>query len=298
MASEDATTVDARAVAQPRKTWRSYYVRTRAARLLGVAVAGIAGLAIAVPLLYAVVTSLKPVSNALQLPIKWIPSPVEWSNYSQVFQLSDFTRYFINSGIVVVAVTLLNLVTCSLAGYSLAKYDYRGKRIMLGVVMITLLIPIQILYVPLYIFVYRLGWVDSYAGLIIPAGTSALGVFIMRQGLVAVPDQYIEAARIDGASELRILVRLVLPMVKASVTALAILIFMDNWSSFLWPLIVESSNNLYTVPVGLAAMESSYSSSFTVMMAAAVLSAVPTLVAFFALQRHLVGGILGQTAQK
>ena len=288
----------ARAVARPRKTWRSYYVRTRAARLLGVIVAGIAGLAIAVPLLYAVVTSLKPVSSALQLPIKWIPSPVEWSNYSQVFQLSDFTRYFINSGIVVVAVTLLNLVTCSLAGYSLAKYDYRGKRIMLGVVMITLLIPIQILYVPLYIFVYRLGWVDSYAGLIIPAGTSALGVFIMRQGLVAVPDQYIEAARIDGASELRILVRLVLPMVKASVTALAILIFMDNWSSFLWPLIVESSNNLYTVPVGLAAMESSYSSSFTVMMAAAVLSAIPTLIAFFALQRHLVGGILGQTAQK
>jgi multiple sugar transport system permease protein len=294
----DVLEADVMGTDKPRRAWRSYYVRARAARLLAVIVAGVAGLVIAVPLLYEVVTSLKPVANALQLPIRWIPSPVEWSNYSAVFGLGDFARYFINSGVVVVAVTFLNVATCSLAGYSLAKFDFRGKKIMLAVVMMTLLIPIQILYVPLYVFVYRLGWVNSYAGLIIPAGTSALGVFIMRQGLVGVPDEFIEAARIDGASELRILVRLVLPLVKASVTALAILVFMDNWSSFLWPLIVESSDSLYTVPVGLAAMESSYSSSFTVMLAAAVLSSVPTLITFFVLQRHLVGGILGQVAQK
>ncbi len=267
-------------------------------RASAVALAGLGGLAVALVLFYAISTSLKPPSQALLTPISWFPHPVEWSTYSQVFELVDFGRYFLNSAFVGACVTLLNVITCSLAGYSLAKFRFPGRGLMFAVVMVTLMIPIEVIYVPLYDLVYHLHWVNNYAGLIVPAGTSAFGVFLMRQGIIGVPDEMIEAARLDGATELRVLFRVVMPVVRGSVAALALFTFMSNWDSFLWPLLVVQKNSLWTVPVGLDAMQGDYNTSFTVMMAAALLSMAPTLLLFLALQRRFVEGVTAFAGQR
>lgn len=277
---------------------RSAGDRARLGRAVAVTAAGIGGLSVAVVLFYAITTSLKAPSEALLTPVHWLPSSPQWKTYSQVFQDADFVRYFFNSALVGVCVTMLNIITCSLAGYALAKFRFPGRGLMFGVVMVTLMIPIEVIYVPLFDLVYKLGWVNNYAGLIIPAGTSAFGVFLMRQGIAGVPDEMIEAARMDGASELRVLFRIVAPVVRGSVAALALFAFMTNWDSFLWPLLIAGTNNLWTVPVGLAAMESNYSTSFTVMMAAALLSMVPTLLLFLALQRRFIEGVTAFAGQR
>lgn len=277
---------------------RSVGERLLVGRKIAVAVAGIAGLSVAAILFYAITTSLKTPSQALLTPIHWLPSSPQWHTYRQVFEDADFVRYLANSAFIGVSVMVLNVITCSLAGYALAKFRFPGRGLMFAVVMVTLMIPIEVIYVPLYDLVYKLGWVNNYAGMIIPAGTSAFGVFLMRQGIVGVPDEMIEAGRLDGASEVQILFRVVLPVVGGSIAALALFAFMTNWDSFLWPLLVAGKNTLWTVPVGLAAMQSDYNTDFTVMMAAALLSMVPTVLLFLFLQKRFVEGLTAFAGQR
>jgi ABC-type glycerol-3-phosphate transport system permease component len=160
-------------------------------------------------------------------------------------------------------------------------------------VLATLMIPLEVIYVPLYALVYDLGWVNSFLGLIVPSGTSAFGIFLMRQSIDAVPDELLDAARIDGAGELRILRSIVVPMVLSPMAALALFIFMANWDSHLWPLLVASDDAHRTLPVGLAAMQANNlgSGGVPTMMAAAVLALLPTLILFIALQRRFVEGV-------
>lgn len=275
-----------------RHRWR------RIAGWIPVAIAAAGAVVMGIVLLYAIITSFKSPSEALRTPIQWWPRVIRWNNYQQPFQLVAFARYLVNSSIVAISVTVLNLITCSLAGFSLAKFRFPGRNAILGIVMVTLMIPVEVIYVPLFQLVYQLGWVNSYTGLILPAGTSAFGVFLMRQAIVSVPDEFLEAARMDGAGTLRMLTRIVLPMVKGPLATLALFIFMTNWDSFLWPLLVASNDQYRTVPVGLAAMQSQFSTSFPVMMAAAVISAAPTILLFVVLQRRFVSGILAATTQR
>lgn len=253
---------------------------------------------IGVVLVYALTTSVKAPAEALRTPIQWWPSSVRWNNFKQPFELVDFAQYLINSLVIGVAVTLLNLITCSLAGFSLAKLRFPGRGLLLGLVMLTLMIPIEVIYVPLFQLVFQLGWNNSYVGLILPAGTSAFGVFLMRQAMVSVPDELLEAARLDGAPTVRTLISIVLPMVRGPLATLALFVFMTNWDSFLWPLLVASDDRYRTVPVGLAAMQSQFSTSFPVMMAAAIISAAPTILLFIGLQRRFVSGVLATTTQR
>jgi multiple sugar transport system permease protein len=240
---------------------------------------------------YAVLSAVKPPDEVLAMKL-W-PSEWRWSNFTLPFKQTAFERYYLNSVVVGISVTALNVVTCTLAGYSFAKFSYRGRNLLFFLVLATLMIPLEVIYVPLYALVYKLGWVNSFWGLIIPSGTSAFGIFLMRQSMESVPNELIDAARIDGAGELRILRSVVAPMMVSPMAALALFIFMANWDSHLWPLLVASDDAHRTLPVGLAAMQANNlgSSGIPTMMAAAVLALLPTLVLFLVLQRKFVEGV-------
>ena len=279
----------ARPVARTRR--RSYRIgrRPRAVARFIVLLAG--GLIFASVFVYAALSAVKPPDEVLAMKL-W-PSEWRWSNFTLPFKQTAFERYYLNSVVVGVSVTALNVVTCTLAGYSFAKFDYRGRNLLFFLVLATLMIPLEVIYVPLYALVFKLGWVNSFAGLIIPSGTSAFGIFLMRQSMESVPDKLIDAARIDGAGELRILRSVVAPMMVSPMAALALFIFMANWDSHLWPLLVASDDAHRTLPVGLAAMQANNlgASGIPTMMAAAVLALLPTLVLFLVLQRKFVEGV-------
>lgn len=251
------------------------------------------GLVFASVFAYAVLSAVKPADEVLASPMRLWPSEWRWSNFTLPFEQAPFERYYVNSVVVGVAVTLLNVLTCTLAGYSFSKFHYRGRNVLFFLVLATLMIPLEVIYVPLYALVYDLGWVNSFAGLIIPSATSAFGIFLMRQSIDAVPDELLDAARIDGAGELRILRSVIVPIVVSPMAALALFIFMANWDSHLWPLLVASDDAHRTLPVGLAAMQANNlgSSGIPTMMAAAVLALLPTLILFLVLQRRFVEGV-------
>lgn len=240
------------------------------------------------PFAYMISTSLKATSEVFIVPIKWIPSVVHLDNYSTALREHPIGRYFVNSLIVGVAVTFLNLLTCSLAGYSFAKFTYWGRNILFGMVLGTMMIPLASMIIPLYLVVKQLGWINSYAGLIIPAGTSAFGIFLMRQHMLSIPDDLLNAARLDGGSEPRIFLEIVLPMSRTALASLAIFIFMWNWDSFLWPLLVATDDKVRTLPIGIALFESSYGTNYPQLMAVAFVAMLPVLVVFLVLQRHFM----------
>jgi multiple sugar transport system permease protein len=249
------------------------------------------GLVFASVFAYAVLSALKPSDEVISG--RWLPSEWRLSNLELPFEQAPFARYYVNSVVVGVSVTLLNVFTCTLAGYSFSKFDYRGRNVLFFIVLATLMIPLEVIYVPLYALVYDLGWVNSFLGLIVPSGTSAFGIFLMRQSIDTVPDELLDAARIDGAGEVRILRSIVVPIVRSPMAALALFIFMANWDSHLWPLLVASDDAHRTLPVGLAAMQANNlgAGGVPTMMAAAVLALLPTLILFLALQRRFVEGI-------
>jgi multiple sugar transport system permease protein len=251
------------------------------------------GIAFAAVLVYATLSALKPAGEVLAVPLQWWPSRFDWDNFARPFTETDFARYYLNSVVVGVAVTLLNILTCTLAGYSFSKFAYPGRNTAFIVVLATLMVPLEVIYVPLYALIYDLGWVNSFAGLIIPAGTSAFGIFLMRQAIDSVPDELLEAARLDGAGVIRTLLRIIGPLVRGPMAALALFIFLMNWDSHLWPLLVASDDAHRTLPVGLAAMQANNlgASSLPMMMAAAVLALLPTVALFLSLQRRFVEGV-------
>jgi multiple sugar transport system permease protein len=240
------------------------------------------------PFAYMISTSFKNLGEVFKTPTQWIPSELRWDNYETPLREHPIGRYFRNSLIVGACVTLLNLLTCSLAGYSFAKFKYLGRDLLFGIVLATMMVPLASMIIPLFILVKNLGWVDSYLGLIIPAGTSAFGIFLMRQHMLAIPDDLLDAARLDGSSEPRIFFGIVLPMSRAALSSLAIFIFMWNWDSFFWPLLVTTDESYRTLPLGIALFESSYGTNYPQLMAVAFLAMLPVLVVFLVLQRNFI----------
>ncbi len=240
------------------------------------------------PFAYMLSTSFKGSSEVFKTPIQWIPSEVRWENYETPLREHPIGHYFRNSLFVGVCVTALNLLTCSLAGYSFAKFRYPGRNLLFGIVLATMMIPLASMIIPLFMVVQSFGWVDSYWGLIIPAGTSAFGIFLMRQHMLSIPDDMLDAARLDGGSEPRIFFGLVLPMSRTALSSLAIFIFMWNWDSFFWPLLVATDEHYRTLPLGIALFESSYGTNYPQLMAVAFLAMLPVLIVFLVLQRSFI----------
>jgi ABC-type glycerol-3-phosphate transport system permease component len=253
------------------------------------------GLLMMLPFVYMISTALKVRGEVFKRPMVWIPAELQWSNFSEAWGQYNIVHYFMNSLIVAVAVTILNLATCSLAGYSFAKFNYPFRDLVFGVVLATMMIPLASMIIPLFMVVKSFGWVDSYAGLIIPAGTSAFGIFLMRQQMQGIPDDLLDAARIDGASEPRIYLSMVLPNSKTALSSLAIFIFMWNWDSVLWPLLVATGDEYRTLPLGVALFESSYGTNYPQLMAVALLAMLPVLFVFLVLQRNFIEAMTMQS---
>ena len=202
-----------------------------------------------------------------------------------------YNRYFINSVFIATASTLLTLFFCSLAGYAFAKYQFRGKTILFGILLASMMIPFQVLLVPLFGLMYDIGWLNSYKAIIIPFSVGAFGVFLMRQFIVTIPSELLDAARIDGCSEFGIYYRIVLPIIKPALGALTIYSFLSSWNGYLWPLIVLRDEAKYTLPIGLANLIGIYRQDYGMLMAGTLLSLLPIVVLFLAMQREFVQGI-------
>jgi multiple sugar transport system permease protein len=243
------------------------------------------------PMIYTVVSSLKPRDEIFEFPIRWIPQHVALANFAGPFHKLHFDLFIENSTIVASAVTLASLVFCSMAGYSLAKFGYRGRNALFVSVLLTMMLPIEITIVPLALVVRLLGLMNTKLVLILPVMITPLGVFWMRQFLLTLPDDYVDAGRIDGLGELAIFWRVVMPMSLPALGALSIFTFMTNWNSLIWPLIVATRDATRTFPVGLVAMIGEYDTMWNELFAMAVVAVAPTLIVFLILRGRLIQGM-------
>lgn len=213
------------------------------------------------------------------------------SNYRNLWSAVPFNRYFINSVFIATASTLLALFFCSLGGFAFAKYQFRGKTILFGIMLASMMVPFQVLLVPLFGLMYDIGWLNSYNAIIFPFSVGAFGVFLMRQFIVTIPSELLDAARMDGCSEFGIYYRIVLPIIKPALGALTIYTFLSSWNGYLWPLIVLRDEAKYTLPIGLANLVGIYRQDYGMLMAGTLLSLLPIVVLFLAMQREFVQGI-------
>ena len=213
------------------------------------------------------------------------------SNYRNLWKTVPYNRYFVNSVFIATASTLLTLFFCSLGGYAFAKYQFRGQKILFGILLASMMVPFQVLLVPLFGLMYDIGWLNSYKAIIIPFSVGAFGVFLMRQFIVTIPSELLDAARIDGCSEFGIYYRIVLPIIKPALGALTIYSFLGSWNGYLWPLIILRDEVKYTLPIGLANLVGIYRQDYGMLMAGTLLSLMPIVILFLAMQREFVQGI-------
>jgi ABC-type glycerol-3-phosphate transport system permease component len=243
-----------------------------------------------VPMVFAILGSLKPENEIFTVPIRWLPSSPQWQNYILPFQ-KNIGRYFINSMIVSLVQTISPLILCSMAGYSLAKFNYPGRNLVFLFILSTIMLPIQVTLVPTFLIIKELGWVNTYAGLIVPGLATTFGTFLMRQFFLSLPSEYMDAARIDGASEPRIFWSIMIPMCRPALSALGIFSFTASWNSFLWPLVVVNQDEMRTVPLGMVFyMGEQRAPEYGQLLAVSVIATIPVLLLFMILQRELIRG--------
>ena len=241
------------------------------------------------PLLWLIGTSFKsPTEDIFSFPPQIFPSQPTFANFATVWDTYPFALYLYNSAIVALLAVGLNLLLCSLAAYPLARLDFRGREFIFALVLATIMIPFQIVMIPLYILAVNLGLRNTYLGIVLPNLTSAFGIFLLRQALKAVPLELEEAARIDGCSELGIWWNIMIPAIRPALFTLAIFVFIGSWSDFLWPLIVLDDPDYYTLPLAVANLADSFSLDWRLVAAGSVISIAPILVLFLFLQRYIV----------
>ena len=243
------------------------------------------------PFYWMLVTAVKPVNEIFAFPPKLWPSEFHWENFREVLELRDFGTYFKNSAIVTLIATVITVCINLLAGYAFAKYQFRGKEFLFLIVLSTLMIPLQVIMIPNFIIISKLGMINTYQGLILPPCAEAFGLFLSRQFLSTLPDALIESARIDGASEFHIFRSIILPNSGSLLSVLIIFTFMWRWNDFQWPLIILSDSGMYTVQLGLSMLNGSNYVNWNQLMSASLLSILPVIIIFFIFQKQFVQGI-------
>jgi multiple sugar transport system permease protein len=252
----------------------------------------VALVAVVSPFVWMILGSFKTQGELLQSPPSWWPQHATFDNYTQLFSRLSFGTYFLNSTIVAVTVTAGNLLFCSMVGYALAMLEFRGRRGLFVVVMATLLIPGVVTFVPLFVLVTNVGLTNSLPGLILPFLVTPFGVFLMRQYILGLPRDLLDAGRVDGAGEFRIFARIFLPLCGPALATLGILTFLGSWNNFLWPLVVAQQESKYTLPVALALYAKGQNSTqYGLLLAGATVVVIPVLAIFLALQRRFIEGI-------
>ncbi|MGH9213706.1 MAG: carbohydrate ABC transporter permease [Acidimicrobiales bacterium] len=253
----------------------------------------IVGLALTVvPFLWMLLGSVKTQRELLALPPTWLPEDPTSANYERLSERLDFPRFFWNSTLVAVSITLSNLVFCSMVGYALAKLRFAGRQLVFLLVLATLLVPSSVTLAPLFVLMSQLDLVDTHLAVILPTAAGPLGVFLMRQFMLGIPDELIDAARVDGAGEVTIYRRIVLPLTVPGMAALGIITFLPAWNALLWPLVVLTSEENYTLPVALAIFaRGQFQADYGLLMAGAVVLVLPVIVVFLFLQRHFTQSV-------
>lgn len=244
------------------------------------------------PFFWMIATSLKTSENVMKMPPQWIPNPVTLENYVGAFEKQPLVASMVNSLLIAMANVFGTLLFAAMAGFAFAKIPFRGKKVLFGGLLATLMIPSQVALIPMYVFYSKIGWVDTYYPLILPGVLlNAYGVFMMRQFITGIPDSYIEAATIDGASYFKIFGIIILPLCKSILITLGLFNFIGSWNNFLLPLVMLNSPKKFTVPLLLAMYKTLYNVDWGLLMAASTVSVLPTVALFLAAQKFFVEGI-------
>lgn len=243
------------------------------------------------PFFWMLSTALKPSQDLFSVTPVFFPKNPVWSNFSNIFVVAPFARYFLNSTIVAVSAVIVTVFINLLAGYTFAKYRFKGRKVLFMIVLSTLMIPMQIIMVPNFIIISKIGWLNSYVGLVIPRAAEAFGLFLAKQFMDEIPQELIEASRIDGVGEFKIFTHIVLPNCKPLIAVLSIFTFMWRWNDFIWPLIIINNREMFTVQLGMYSFIGQYFVEWNLLMAVALLAAIPMLVIFLIFQNLIVQGV-------
>jgi multiple sugar transport system permease protein len=249
------------------------------------------GLIMALPFVWMLSTSLKLPADIFAYPPVWIPRQIAWNNYAQALAAMPFGRFYFNSFVVAAGVTILQLLTASLAAFAFARLRFPGSNILFLLYLATLMVPFQVTMLPNFILMGLLGWNDTYQALILPPAFSAFSTFLLRQYFRGIPIDLDEAARIDGASSFRIWWQVILPLGAPALAALSIFIFLNSWNDFLWPLVITNSLEMRTLPVGLSTFQGEYSVRWNLLMAGSVIAMAPVVALYVIGQKWFVRGI-------
>ncbi|WUJ74628.1 carbohydrate ABC transporter permease [Kribbella soli] len=244
-----------------------------------------------VPLLWALDTSLKPEPETTRAPITWLPEAPTGDAYRSVIEQGDLIRWFVNSTVVSILVTALTLFVSVLAAYGFSRTTFPGRRVLFGLIIAGILVPPQVLIVPLFQEMTGLGLVDTYWGIVLPQVVAPVMVFVLKKFFDGISRDYEDAARVDGASRWRIVWSVMVPMSRPILVAVGIFTFIGAWNNFLWPFIVTTDPSMMTIPVGLANVQGSYGLRYAQIMASAVLGGLPLLIVYALFQRHVVRGV-------
>jgi alpha-1,4-digalacturonate transport system permease protein len=265
--------------------------RLKGANLFVWLVLVVVALVVAFPLYWMFATAVRPKKEIFSGGLDLVPSPFVWSNFSDAWNKLPWDQFYINSiAIAAIAVPITVFINL-LAGYTFAKYKFPGRDILFLLMISTLMIPIQVIMVPEFLIVAKLGWVNTWWGVLVPRAAEAFGLFMVRQFMVSIPDELIEAARLDGAGEFTIFRRVVLPLSWPVIAVLSIFTFMWRWNDFAWPLVVLQEQSAYTVPLGLSLMQGQYFTDWTGLMSMSLLSIIPMMLVFIFFQRYFIQGI-------
>jgi ABC-type glycerol-3-phosphate transport system permease component len=264
---------------------------TRLWQVLGNAVLLLVIFLTVMPYVYMVSASFKPGDELYSIPVKIFPDSLYWGNYDLLFGKTNFVRWFFNSIFIGVSRMVLAVVISLMAGYAFAKFDFRFKNPLFLLLLATLTLPIYVLIVPLYSMMVAFGWTDHYIALILPLAAQAIGVFLSRQYLLSIPDEILDSARVDGAGEWGIFWRIIVPLSQPVIAVMGILFFTASWNDYIWPLVVLTKDQMYTVSLGLPTLVGPYSQEYGAVMAGSFLSTVPIMIIFLIMQRRFIEGI-------
>jgi multiple sugar transport system permease protein len=249
------------------------------------------GIIMVMPFYWMIVSSLHTPQHLVAYPPKWWPRPAVLTHYQTAFAKAPFLLYYRNSLIVAIISVGLSLLLGLFAGYAFAIYSFPLKGFFFFLILATLMVPIQVTSVSLYILMARMNWIDTFPGILAPDLASAFGMFLITQGIKGMPMDLIHAARIDGAGEIRIVLTIIGPLVKSVIATAGLILFIESWNDFLWPVIIINSEKLRTIPVGVAFFRDPYDVNFGPLMAAASIATLPMIVAYVFVQRHIIKGI-------
>ncbi len=294
MTTSTTTTVPAKTDAAPRAipSRRRRDPRTVWGRVALYAVLTVGALIILLPLAWIVLTSFKTDSDAIDNPASPFPSPFSLEAYQTLFTSNEpILRWFLNSLAAGALQTVIILVTASMGAYALARLDFPGKKLVFGAIVLTLFVPPVIFLIPNYLIVQNLGWLDSIWAITVPGAAGAFGIFFLRQFFINLPPEIEEAARLDGAGDIRIFAQIILPLSRPAIATLAVLTFLANWNDFLWPVYVLLTPENQTLQPGLAVLQGAYSTHYGIVMAGAVIASVPVMILFVLAQRHIVESV-------